>query len=226
VAPGLSDPAARCRKQLPLLSQQQASGPEALGIEIHQPARLACQQRVFEGHGQQPHRAQHVAIVMGSIGGDIEHPEQLPIRPEQRASAATEEAVLGEEVLIAEHLYFALLGQRGTDGVGALARLTPAGATAQKDTLGMAGEPLITTGGQNGPLTVTQQQATGATGQQLGKQRQHEALEAGNQRPVLLLTGRQLPLGQQVQIGALLAAQPLMQAALPGTLDRTGTGLK
>ena len=90
----------------------------------------------------------------------------------------------------------------------------------------MAGEPLITTGGQNGPLTVTQQQATGATRQQLGKQRQHEALEASDQRPVLLLTGRQLPLGQQVQIGALLAAQPLMQTTLPGTLDRTGTGLK
>ena len=90
----------------------------------------------------------------------------------------------------------------------------------------MAGEPLITAGGQNGSLTVIQQQATGATRQQLGKQRQHEALEAGNQSPVLLLTGRQLPLGQQVQIGTLLAAQPLMQAALPGTLDRTGTGLK
>ncbi len=134
--------------------------------------------------------------------------------------------MLGEEVLIAEHLHFALLGQRSTDGVGALARLPPAGATAQKDTLGMAGEPLITAGSQNGPLTVTQQQATRATRQQLGKQRQHEALEAGDQRPVLLLTGRQLPLGQQVQIGTLLAAQPLMQAALPGTLDRTGTGLK
>ncbi len=116
--------------------------------------------------------------------------------------------MLGEEVLIAEHLHFALLGQRGTDGIGALARLTPAGATAQKDTLGMAGEPLITTGGQNGPLTVTQQQATGATRQQLGKQRQHEALEAGDQRPVLLLTGRQLPMGSKSRLALCWRLSP------------------
>ena len=134
--------------------------------------------------------------------------------------------MLGEEVLIAEHLYLALFGQRSADGVGALARLPPAGTAAQKDTLGMAGETVVSTGNQDGALAVTQQQTTGAPCQQLAKQRQHEALEAGDQHPVLLLTGRQLPLGQQVQFSALLAAQPLMQAALPGTLDRTGTGLK
>ncbi len=60
---------------------------------------------------------------MGRIGGDVQHPEHLPVWPEQRAGAAAEKAVLGEEVLIAEHLHLALLGQRGADGVGALARL-------------------------------------------------------------------------------------------------------
>lgn len=161
---------------------------------------------------------------MGRICGNVEHPEQLPVRPEQGAGAATEEAVLGEEMLIAEHLHLALLGERCADGVGALARLPPAGAAAQKDALGVAGEAIVTAGGQYGPLAVTQQQATGSARQQLGKQRQHETQEAGNQRPVRLLAGRQLPLGQQIQLGTLLAEQALMQAALPGALDRTGAG--
>ncbi|MNM22712.1 hypothetical protein D3C81_330930 [compost metagenome] len=213
-------------EQFAPLPQQQAGRPETLRIEIHQPARLTRQQGVFQGHGQQPHRAQHVAIVMGRIGGDVEHPQQLPVRPEQGAGAATEEAVLGEEVLVAEHLYLAPLGEGGADGVGALARLPPAGATAQEDALGVAGEAIVTAGGQDGPLTVAQQQATGSARQQLGKQRQHEALEAGDKGSVLLLAGRQLPLGQQVQLGALLAEQALMQAALPGTQDGIGTGLR
>ncbi|MNQ36725.1 hypothetical protein D3C85_502500 [compost metagenome] len=132
--------------------------------------------------------------------------------------------MLGEEVLVAEHLYLAPLGEGGADGVGALARLPPAGAAAQEDPLGVAGEAIVTAGGQDGPLTVAQQQATGSARQQLGKQRQHEALEAGDKGSVLLLAGRQLPLGQQVQLGALLAEQALMQAALPGALDRAGTG--
>ncbi len=163
---------------------------------------------------------------MGRVGGDVEHPEQLPVWPEQRAGAAAQKAVLGEEVLIAEHLHLALLGQRGADGVGALARLPPAGTAAQKNALGVAGETVVTAGGQDGALAIAQQQPTGTPCQQLAKQWQHEALEAGDQHPVLLLTGRQLPLGQQVQLGALPAAQPLMQAALPGTLDRAGTGLR
>ena len=92
--------------------------------------------------------------------------------------------------------------------------------------LGVAGEAVITTHRQDGPLTVAQQQATGSSRQQLGKQRQHEALEAGDKGSVLLLAGRQLSLGQQIQLGALLAEQALMQAALPGTQDGTGTGLR
>ncbi len=162
--------------------------------------------------------------MVGRVSGDVEYPEQLPVRPEQGAGAATEEAVLGEEMLRAEHLHLALLGQRCTYGVGSLARFPPAGAAAQKDALGMAGKAIVTAGGQYGPLAVTQQQATGSARQQLGKQRQHEALEADDQRPVRLLAGRQLPLGQQIQLGTLLAEQALMQAALPGTLDRTGAG--
>lgn len=105
--------------------------------------------------------------------------------------------MLGEEMLITEHLHLALLGERCADGVGALARLPPAGAAAQKDALGVAGKAIVTAGGQYGPLTVTQQQATGPARQQLGKQRQHEALKTGNQRPVLLLAGRQLPWGSE-----------------------------
>jgi hypothetical protein len=72
----------------------------------------------------------------------------------------------------------------------------------------MAGKPVVSAHREDGPLAVTQQQTTGSACQQLAKERQHEALEAGDERPVLLLASRQLPLGQQVQLGALLAAQP------------------
>ncbi|MNH10390.1 hypothetical protein D3C79_698680 [compost metagenome] len=209
-------------EQFPRLPQQQPGRPEALGLQIHQPARLAGQQGVLERHGQQPHRAQHVAVVVGRIGGDVEHPEQTAVRPEQRAGAAAEEAVLGEEVLGPQHLHLALFGKRGADGVGALARLPPAGAAAQEDALGVAGEAIIAAGGQDGALGVTQQQPAGSPGQQLGKQRQHETLEAGDEPLARLQPGRQLPLGQQVQLGALLAAEPLMQAALPGALNGAG----
>lgn len=158
-------------EQLAPLPQQQAGRPEALGIEIHQPARLAGQQGVFQGHGQEAHGAQHVAAVVGRIGGDVEHAEQLPVRPEQGAGAATEKAVLGEEVLRPQHLHLALLGQRGADGVGALARLPPAGAAAQKNALGMAGKPVVSAHREDGPLAVTQQQTTGSACQQLAKER-------------------------------------------------------
>ncbi len=132
---------------------------------------------------------------MGRVGGDVEHPEQLPVWPEQRAGAAAQKAVLGEEVLIAEHLYLALFGQRGADGVGALARL-PSGHHCAKNALGVAGETVVTAGCQDGP-SPSQQQPTGTPCQQLAKQRQHETLEAGDQHPVLLLAGRQLPWGSK-----------------------------
>ncbi len=144
---------------------------------------------------------------MGRVGGDVEYPEQLPVWPEQRAGAAAEKAVLGEEVLIAEHLHLALLGQRGADGVGALARL-PQRAPLRKKCARRGGRNRRHRWRPGCALAIAQQQPTGTPCQQLAKQRQHEALEAGDQHPVLLLAGRQLPLGQQVQFGALPAAQP------------------
>ena len=151
------------------------------------------------------------------VTGDVEYPEQLSLRRENRRRGAAEDGVGIQVVFPALHQHRPVLHQGGTDSVGAPCRFTPLHPGLQEDLLRLLQKTETAGGVENQSRVIGQQHQAFAVGDQL-RQGVHLGLGQPAQAGHLFLT-----FVQQCAVNAMGRVDPAVVeprgAALPGAGD-------
>ena len=112
------------------------------------------EQAPFDDGRRHPDQAQGVALIAAVVAGNVEDADQPAVRPENRAGAAGQKAVVLKKMLAAQDGDWGFFGQCGADGVGAALVFVPRGAGRQGNTVVPVNEVGIADGLASARITM------------------------------------------------------------------------
>ncbi len=167
-------------------------------------------------HLRERHR---VLVIAAVVARHVEHADRVAVRIQDRHARTGQEAVRGQEVLVAVDDHRTQLGQRRADRVGALATLRPVRAGTQRDLLRAAQEIVVADRMQDQPFRIGQHDHALRVDDLL-VQRLHHRHRVHAQHPALLALEHQCRVRQHVVVGPCRYLQAERLRALVGLLDR------